>query len=306
MEDGYFRAYGPELRLRRATIEMIGQVNAVLAHAHQQNVKMTLRNVYYKFVKNGWFENSDDNYNRLKNAVGQGRLAGLISWDDIEDQERDLYGVNTYKAPEQLLKGLSSKYHRDLWEGQRFRPEVWVEKKGMTNVVSDICNQLRVDFFACKGYNSLTESWKAGQRLAGYVQKGQRPIIFYLGDHDPSGLDMVRNNREQLAMFAGTDIMVVPLALTHDQVLELGPDLPPNPAKQRDARIEGYRDYMADLGYGPDERDVSWEVDALEPTYIRQMIQREVDRLRDETMWDQALLREQEDKRYLMEIAGEI
>jgi len=301
---GFCRAYGPEKNLRAATVEMIGNVLMILEQAKADNVRMTLRQVYYKFVKSGLFENADENYNKLKRAVGDGRLAGLIPWDEIEDKERDLYGVTTYAAPEQMMRGLADKYHRDLWEGQQWRPEVWVEKKGMTNVVSDICNQLRVDFFACKGYNSLTEAWKAGQRLAGYIKRGQRAIIFYLGDHDPSGLDMVRNNREQIELFAGVPVMVVHLALTHDQVQAFGPELPPNPAKLKDARLEQYRDYMAGLGYGASERDVSWEVDALEPTYIREMIDREVRRIRQEDLWDEALEREVEDKRYLRELAG--
>lgn len=304
MSEGHFRAYGPPLNLRGSTLELIDKVNAILGQAAADNVRMTLRQVYYKFVKNGWLENSDSSYDRLGKAVASGRLAGMVSWTDIEDKERDLYGVRTYSAPEQMLAGMASKFHLDLWAGQPWRPEVWVEKKGMTNVVSDICNQLRVDFFACKGYNSLTESWKAGRRLADYVQKGQRPIIFYLGDHDPSGLDMVRNNQDQLAMFAGTPVMVVHLALTWDQVQALGPNLPPNPAKAKDARLPAYVEYMEQLG--AEDPYVSWEVDALEPTYIRQLIKENVDRIRDERLWDQALLEETEGKRYLAELAGEV
>ena len=303
-EDGVFRAYGPPLRISEKQLGMIEKVNRVLADARRDNVRMTLRQVYYKFVKNGWFENSDASYEQLGKAVARGRMAGLVSWTDIEDKERDLYGVNTHEAPEQILRVMADRYHRDLWAGQPWRPEVWVEKKGMTNVVSDICNQLRVDFFACKGYNSLTEAWKAGQRLAGYVHKGQRPIIFYLGDHDPSGLDMVRNNREQIETFAGVPVMVVHLALTYEQVEELGPSLPPNPAKLKDARLPQYVEYMEDQG-APDPY-VSWEVDALEPTYIRRLIADNVARIRDETLWDQELRREVEDKRWLREMAGEM
>jgi hypothetical protein len=291
-----FRAYGPEKRLRADALEMIGQVNQVLAQAKVDGVSMTLRNVHYKFVKNKWYPNTDSSYQKLKRVVGDGRLAGLISWEEIEDQERDLHGFTTYAAPEQILSGMADKYHRDLWAGQVWRPEVWVEKKGMTNVVSGICNQLRVDFFACKGYNSLTEAWKAGQRMADYIQRGQRPIVFHLGDHDPSGLDMTRDNRERLELFAGVPVMVVRLALNMDQVEEL--NLPPDPAKSTDSRFDAY-----ELEYGTKS---SWEIDALEPTYIRDLIASNVRRIRDEGLWDEALAQEVEDKRYLKELAGEL
>lgn len=302
--EGTYRAYGPQLRIREEQAEMIGRVNQVLALAQRDRVLMTLRQVYYKFVKNGWFANEDANYERLGRAVARGRMVGLIPWDQIEDMERDLYGTNIHEAPEQLLSGLADKYSRDLWADQPWRPEVWMEKKGTLKVVGAICAELRVDYFACKGYNSLTEAWKAGQRLSGYVEKGQRPIIFYIGDHDPSGLDMIRNNREQLETFVGVPITVVPLALTWEQVQKFGPELPPNPAKQKDARLPQYISYMEDMG--AEDPEVSWEVEALEPTFIRRLISDNVSRIRDEVLWDQALRKEIEDKRWLRTMAGEL
>jgi hypothetical protein len=127
--------------------------------------------------------------------------------------------------------------------------------------------------------------------MAGYVAKGQRPIIFHMGDHDPSGLDMTRDNRERLEIFAGVPVTVVRLALNMDQIEELQP--PPNPAKLSDSRAEAY---IAEHG------DSSWEIDALEPTYIRRLIQENVDRLRNEELWSAALTREVAGKEWLRTI----
>lgn len=64
------------------------------------------------------------------------------------------------------------------------------------------------------------------------------------------------------------------MALTMDQIEEYEP--PPNPAKATDARFAGY----AEL-YG----DESWELDALDPSVIVELIQSEVDEIRDPDKW---------------------
>lgn len=104
-------------------------------------------------------------------------------------------------------------------------------------------------------------------------------------------LDMTRDNRERLEIFAGVQVTVVRLALNMDQIDELNP--PPNPAKLTDSRAEAY---IAEHG------DSSWEIDALEPTYIRNLIRTNVDRLRDEERWSDALAREVAGKEWLRTI----
>lgn len=289
--------------IRASTMETIERINSVLEAAKADNVSMSLRQVYYKFVKNNWCANDDHEYKKIGTALDTGRMNGLISWTAIVDMNRALYGTNTQEAPEQLLEGLDHRFHLDLWADQQWRPEVWVEKLGMLNVIGDICSDLRVDYFACKGYNSQTEAWKAGQRMARYVRKGQRPIVFYAGDYDPSGLDMIRDVRDRLATFTGVQVTVVPIALTLSQIEELGPEkCPPNPAKTTDSRSDGYVDMMEGLGYDRDNIP-SWEVDALEPTHLRDLIQMNIDRLRDEERWSAALAREVAGKDWLHSIS---
>lgn len=284
------RAYRQD-NLSAKTLETIERINQVLEEAARDNVAMSLRQVYYKFVKNDWVPNSDREYKKLGTALDSGRMNGLISWSAIVDMNRSLYGINTQPAPEALLEGLDNRFHLDLWADQPWRPEVWVEKLGMLNVIGDICSKLRVDYYACKGYDSQTMSWQAGRRMAGYIRRGQRPIVFHMGDHDPSGLDMTRDNRERLELFAGVPVTVIRLALNIDQIDELRP--PPNPAKLTDSRAEAY---VAEHG------DSSWEIDALEPTYIRNLIRTNVERLRDEALWEQALAREVAGKEWLRTI----
>jgi hypothetical protein len=283
------KKFGPD------AIARIGTVNEIIEEYEKKGFSLTLRQLYYQHVARGLIENNIQSYNRLGGLVNDGRLAGLISWTAIEDRTRNLDGLRTYKDPAELLKEAKENYRADLWLDQPWRPEVWVEKEALADVVGQICNKLRVDFFACRGYVSQSEQWRAGRRLAGYVHKGQRPIIFHLGDHDPSGIDMTRDNEERLSMFAGTHVTVVRLALNMEQVTRYRP--PPNPAKVTDSRFESYQ---KKFGYE------SWELDALNPEVIQDLIETNVMRIRDGKLWDEALGREVAEKQMLSDMIEEI
>jgi hypothetical protein len=178
-----------------------------------------------------------------------------------------------------------SQYREDKWDSQPFRVEVWIEKDALVGVIADVCDEFQVPYFACRGYNSQSEQWAAGQRFAEYADRGQEPIVLHLGDHDPSGIDMTRDNEARLLVFAGVPVEVRRLALNWDQVKRYNP--PPNPAKMTDSRAEGY---VKTFG-----RD-SWELDALEPQVIAKLVSDAIDDLRDQDAWGQAEDREYEGK----------
>ena len=82
-------------------------------------------------------------------------MAGLVSWTAIEDRNRTLMGLTTYKSPKEAVQDRRQNYHIDKWEDQPWRPEVWVEKAALEGVIGGICDKLQVDFFATRGYNSI-------------------------------------------------------------------------------------------------------------------------------------------------------
>lgn len=286
-----FRAY-TDRKFKAERLALIGHVNEMVEKYEKQGLTLTVRQIYYQFVTMNLVPNKLSSYNKVQSVINDGRMAGLISWSAIEDRQRSLMGYNTYSTPQQAIKGVAASYRRDLWELQPMRVEVWVEKAALIGVIGQICGQLRVDHYAQRGYNSQSEAWRAGQRFADYTRRGQRVIVFHLGDHDPSGIDMTRDNREKLELFSGVPIMVQRLALNMDQIERYNP--PPNPAKDTDAR---YEDYEAEFGSS------SWELDALEPSVMQRLISDAVMRVRDETLWNEALQREVEERRYLKELS---
>jgi len=117
--------------------------------------------------------------------------------------------------------------------------------------------------------------WNAAVRLSKYIKKGQAPIVIHLGDHDPSGIDMSRDIRERLKMFAFQGIEVNRIALNMKQIEEYNP--PPNPAKMDDSRYAGYVDI-----YGEN----SWELDALNPEVLEELISDTISELLIKELWE--------------------
>jgi hypothetical protein len=279
-EEGVYLRY-IDKKLGEEALKVIDGANAIIEEYQQQGLDLTLRQLYYQFVARGWIANKQSEYNRLGTIISDGRLCGLVRWDALVDRTRNLMGLETYDSPRKVLQAAADGYKRDLWREQTWRPEVWIEKEALTGVVSQICNELRVDFFACRGYNSQSEQWRAGRRFSRYIRNGQRPIIFHLGDHDPSGIDMTRDNADRLEMFVGTPVSVQRLALNMDQIEELKP--PPNPTKLSDSRAAAYVERFG---------DESWELDALDPSYIRNLISNAVGMVRDNSVWEDSLSEE--------------
>lgn len=281
---GTFRKY-QDFNFRDETLKRIARVNAIIEEYHGA---LSVRQIHYQFVARDWYANTQRNYDNLVALISKGRLAGLISWTAIEDRNRYVQGVRFWDDPMTALREAKDRFKRDLWAGQDWRPEVWSEKASTEGTISEVCLDLRVNFLSLRGYNSQSEAWAAGQRFASYYREGQRPIVFHVGDHDPSGLDMTRDNRDRLAMFCGVPVMVQRLALNRDQIDRYNP--PPNPAKDTDSRFDAYEE---------EHGSESWEVDALEPKVLQDLIRNAILQIRDETKWNERLAEEVDDIRFM-------
>lgn len=272
-------------KFHKASLEMIEKSNEVIAEYMGMDMVITLRQLYYQFVARGWIGNTQANYDKLGVAVTKGRMAGLIDWNAIEDRGR---GVNSWliqEDPVDVLNGIEYGLCMDMWEPQETYIEVWVEKDALSSVIERPCRSLSVPYMACRGYLSATALYDAGKRFAAAKERGFKCIMMHLGDHDPSGLDMTRDNADRLRMFARTnDIAVERLALNMEQVRKHNP--PPNPAKSSDKRFAKYRDEFG---------TTSWELDALNPATLNKLITGSIEEHIDAELWEAS-----EDKQELL------
>jgi len=278
---------------RDESLGLIGHANTIIDEYQAQGFDLTLRQLYYQFVARDLIPNTQRSYKRLGGIINDARLAGHIDWEAIVDRTRNRHTHATWDDPAQIIRAAASSYKVDLWETQIYRPEVWIEKEALIGVIEGVCKEFQVPYYACRGYNSQSQQWRAAVRAEAHEKNDQQPIIFYFGDHDPSGMDMPRDLRDRFKLFIGGHELER-IALNKDQVDEYSP--PPNPTKLTDSRST---DYIQEHG------DSSWELDALDPPVIAGLIRKCLEGITDPGSWDESLKRQAEGCELLDSIANE-
>jgi hypothetical protein len=281
-------------RFSADALTKIAKINEIIAEYQAQGLDLTTRQTYYQFVARGLIQNNDREYKKLASVIDDGRMAGLIDWDAIEDRTRRLRENSHWGSPQDILNACASSYRVDLWENQKARPQVWVEKDALIGVIESACSDLDVPCFSCRGYSSQSAMWRAGQLVRKHAKaRKQKTVIFHLGDHDPSGVDMTRDIGERMRLLSNDGpVEIKRIALNMDQVRRYNP--PPNSAKLTDVRST---DYIAKFG------DQSWELDALDPSVLIKLIRTHVLALRNRAIYDRDYKRQEQERAKLQAVS---
>jgi len=283
--------YQPK-RFSASSLEIIETAANIITDYEAQGLSLTLRQLYYRFVAAAAIENTERSYKRIGSIINDARLAGLLSWEAIEDRGRELVSPPFWASPAAVLRSAARGFALDRWADQETRVEVWVEKQALEGIVGQAAASRQCPYFSCKGYTSQSAMWRAAMRHADYAEQGQESVIIHLGDHDPSGIDMTRDITERINLLFGVDVTIVRIALNRDQIDEYDP--PPNPAKMTDSRFKAYAN---------EHGDESWELDALEPAVLHELIVDTIDEYCDESAYMDVVYEEQRERERLLDIA---
>jgi hypothetical protein len=275
------------IRFRQATLAQVDEANEIIGEYRTLGFILTLRQLFYQFVSRAALANTLAEYKRLGRTVTDARRAGRIDWGAIEDRTRNVRRLPTWDDPSEIINACASQYRESLWSRQPYRPEVWIEKDALIGVIEGVSNEFRAPYFSCRGNVSESEMYAAGKRFADHLEQGQVPVVLHLSDHDPNGLDMTRDIRERLALFARQEIEVRRLALNLDQTAAL----PPNFAKEKDSR---YAAYVRQFGRN------CWELDALSPDVISGLVRDALEGLIEADAWAEAMASEEENRAVLI------
>ena len=328
------RAAFKHVNVKWTTEELIEYASDVIDEYKAQGLRLSLRQLYYQLVTKNLIANEEKSYKRLGKAVSTGRLAGLLDWGSIEDRGRVAKLHPEWNSIKDIVESALYSFRLPRLEGQDTYVELWVEKEALAGVLEPIAHKFHVVLMVNKGYSSQSAMYQAACRIDSNCRPhdGGSPIsrakILYLGDFDPSGEDMVRDIQDRLDLFLGgfvedaddlsksdfeycdkispgtqtntgmwgtVELDVEKIGITMPQIKQYNP--PPNPAKRTDSRSKAF---IAKHGAS------SWEVDALPPKVLTELVTGEIEDNLDMEMMQKIIDKEEFDKQRLRYAVSEI
>lgn len=327
--------------------ETVNSIIAIMNNFSRQGYKLTLRQLYYQLVQKNIAPNDDVVYKRLSSLLDDCRYSGTVDWNGIEDRGRVPYTPYFEDSVEEALKRTINSYKLDRRIGQKIYTELWTEKDAISGIIKQAVREFTLTVGVNKGFASSTAIYNAYNRISAELYEVKNVVILYLGDHDPSGLDMIRDIRDRLEMmlingnrcsaivreFGDSDLgfynleeyinesdyadqiqdaedigdndkvdqikmrvildnyfKIRHIGLTMEQINKF--HLPPNPAKITDPRA---KKYIKEYG------NISWEVDALQPSDLVKIIEFSLDDVIDTEQMQEVILKEGADKAKITE-----
>jgi hypothetical protein len=251
---------------------------------------ITGRGVGYKLFTAGLSPSmSTSDMQRVYRLLKEARERGIILWDWIVDETRELERISSWSDPEEYARCIVRSYRRDYWDQQPARIEVWSEKGTVRGVLRPVLDSYGVGFRVMHGFTSATSVHDVAED-----RDGRSLIVLYVGDYYPTGLWMSEHDLpERLSRYGGDHVVLKRIALTVDQL----DGLPHFSAsdKRKDPRF-GW--FVRNLG------NSCWELDALDPNRLRACVEEEICRRIEPTAWDRCRITEAAEQESLVEVMG--
>lgn len=211
-------------RATRADLQARDDRLIELAAEHQP---CSVRHLFYRAVVDSLpgITKDQSGYLKVQRAALALRRSGRLPYAWIVDNSRTAFAVDTFDGLDEFLTDAAGVYRRDLWRRSPYRVEVWCESDSIAGTVNGVTGRWRVPLFPIRGQSSETFPYMA---VEGWARTpARRPVVLYVGDHDPAGLEIETSLAEKLTGFA--DGRTAPpefhrLGVTWQQAVDL--DLP--------------------------------------------------------------------------------
>lgn len=333
-----------KIKMSAANKRRLKLINEIIEEYQAQGYVLTLRQLYYQLVSRDIIPNKQAEYSKLSNLLKEGRMAGIVDWEAIEDRLRKPSRPAAFDSPQDIINQALRQYRKDRQLGQNTHIEVWVEKDALSGVLKRVTEKYGIRIMVNRGYSSASAMYDSYERFYDAFQENQKVKILYLGDFDPSGVDMVRDIKsridefivgseevksmfevdteselyndvfnhlyekgsdsatchkiasdmylDEMAKDKAGDFEIIPIALTKEQINHYQP--PPNPAKITDPRA---KEFISKHG------NTSWEVDALRPQVLNQILEDAILENIDLERYETILTEEIDDKEKLRKLS---
>ncbi len=256
------------------------------------------------------YRNDTDDYDRLTDLLTRLRIKGLIPFEAIGDETRPVTvwkaWKNTTAFVREQLNGFMKGYCRDHMQSQPNHIEIIAEKNTIYPIVRPIAASYGIPVMSGRGFCSLSPRHGIYQR---YVNSGkEKLVLLFVTDFDPDGemiaQSFARSMRDDFNI-DGEHIHAIKVALTLAQVMTH--QLPPgNPAKKGSVNYKAFVDK-----YGDDIRDDqgvcrSWELEALAPETLQQILRDVIDSVIDTDEFNAERDNDEADCLFLDEVRSQV
>ncbi len=233
----------------------------------------TVRGNMYLVVSAGWLpDTGEKSYNRIQRLLNRLRESGTVPFEWIVDNVRSTIKPASWSGLQDFAEGVRDLYRKSFWAQLPDYVVIIVEKDTIAGKVSQVTREYDVPLHVIRGYSSTSYAWQIAQQWADVT----KPIIvYYLGDHDPSGRDLERNIQEKLTRYSkrGFQWYRLGVNLGHFRLF----DINPLQAKKSDKR---YKKFVREWG------EQCAEVEAIPATNLRQMIRDAIEGHVPEGEWE--------------------
>lgn len=280
----------------RATL--LAAVRSILSQ--YAGTAVTVRQLYYRLVAGGIIPNNLRAYKNVVAALTKWRRSHELPFSAFEDRTRGMNRLDRGQRTDIpkawcrhfLRQGVENakNYQLARWYGQEHRVVVAVEKQALEGPFTEVCEELDVDLAVCRGYPSISFLKEIADALDD--SNDRKNVIIYFGDHDPSGEDIPRKVEADLGdELFGKDFELRKIALTREQAEEM--ELIPAPVKLGDSRAAGFVE---------EHGEEVFELDAIEPERLKEMIREAVDEFFDRGALDDKEEREEKGRKKIARI----
>jgi hypothetical protein len=271
----------------QASLNFIDACFQILTEIQPAGVRAT---AYRLFVRKLLPSMHKTHVNKVSAQLVYAREQGIIPWEWIVDGSRAEERALVWKDLAECLRITRRSYRRDYWLQQPIRLGVWSEKETVRGTLAPVLDQYQVPFLFTHGHNSTTRTHESA---ALEQRDSRRWVVLYVGDWDPSGMDMSERDLPQRLVRYGSDVEIIRLAIVADDLPEM--------ARQgltfdtRDKEQEAERRYGPHTRKGKDTRRpwferhygrVCCELDAMNPNELRARMERAIREWIDPLAWE--------------------
>ena len=274
--------------MQKKSKELLAQVQKII---EEYDSSLSLRQIYYRLVAAQIMSNLQKNYRKLSRLCVIGRDEGLLNEDSFVDRLREIQVPSMWANLNEYMETVRDAYRKNYWLDQPCYLEIWSEKDALRGIMAPVADKYGVPLLIVRGQVSRTAIYEAYERYK--ANEDKECLLYYFGDHDPSGLCIYRSLVERLGNFnGGLPIKFQRAGLTPEQIKTYR--LPQDPAKKSDPN---YKKFVAEYG------DNVVELDALPPEVLKDLIEDCVVSCIDEDKWGTATEIEQEENAQLQELS---